>query len=241
MKPRPRGSRRTAGRRPPGADCDAAITPVVTGTADSGILDHLAAILLNGGSQPGSLPPGGSRFANAEPGGTELAGLGSGSVTGPGGGSGPSAGPAGKTVSALRQLAIGHAARLLSGPGGLASWLRTSQLAGPAATVSPPLDIGAATDTIPFHLRRAIARRDAHCRFPGCQQPAAACHVHHLVPRSQGGATSIGNCCLLCAFHHLVAVHRWGWRLTLNPDGTTTATSPDGDRTYHSHAPPMAA
>ena len=145
------------------------------------------------------------------------------------------------TISAVRQLAIGHAARLLSGPGGLASWLRTSRPDGYAASVSLPLDTGATTDTIPAHLRRAIARRDQHCRFPGCDQPPAACHVHHLVPRSEGGTTSIGNCCLLCTFHHLIAVHRWGWKLVLNPDGTTTATSPDGDRSYHSHGPPIAA
>jgi hypothetical protein len=42
----------------------------------------------------------------------------------------------------------------------------------------------------------------------------------------------------LCAFHHLIVIHRWGWTLTLHPDGTTTATSPDGRRTYHSHGPP---
>ncbi len=145
------------------------------------------------------------------------------------------------TISAVRQLAIGHAARLLSGPGGLASWLRTSQLHGHAATVSLPLDIGATTDTIPVHLRRAVARRDQHCRFPGCEQPPAACHVHHLVPRSEGGPTSLANCLLLCAFHHLTAIHRWSWRLVLNPDGTTTASSPDSQRTFNSHAPPVAA
>jgi hypothetical protein len=36
-------------------------------------------------------------------------------------------------------------------------------------------------------------------------------------------------------------VHRWGWTLALHPDGTTTATSPDGRRTYYSHGPPRAA
>ena len=35
-----------------------------------------------------------------------------------------------------------------------------------------------------------------------------------------------------------VGVHTWGWTITLNPDGTTTMTSPDKTRTYHSHAPP---
>jgi hypothetical protein len=37
----------------------------------------------------------------------------------------------------------------------------------------------------------------------------------------------------------LVVIHQWGWRLTLNPDGTTTALSPDG-RALHSHDPPRA-
>jgi hypothetical protein len=45
----------------------------------------------------------------------------------------------------------------------------------------------------------------------------------------------------LCDFHHLIAIHRWGWSLVLNGDGTTTATSPDGTRVFHSHSPPAAA
>jgi hypothetical protein len=243
---------------PPGADCDAAVTPIVTGTVDPGILDQLAAILLDGSAESGRVPDG-TRLGNAGlsgagvsdaglPGSTALGSIGLGGIglggIGFDGITDPGTGTTFTTdmmISAIRQLAIGHAVRLLSGPGGLASWLRTSQLDGLAASVSLPLDIGATTDTIPVHLRRAIGRRDAHCRFPGCHQPAAACHVHHLVPRSEGGATSIDNCCLVCAFHHLVAIHRWSWRLALNPDGTTIATSPDGDRTSHSHAPPVAA
>jgi hypothetical protein len=68
---------------PPGADCDAAITPVVTGTPDPGILDDLAAILLTG-STPGSRSGLGGTTRTTQ-----------------------------MTVSAVRQLAIGHAARLL--------------------------------------------------------------------------------------------------------------------------------
>ena len=33
-------------------------------------------------------------------------------------------------------------------------------------------------------------------------------------------------------------IHRWGWTITLNADGTTTMTSPDKQRTQHSHGPP---
>jgi hypothetical protein len=43
---------------------------------------------------------------------------------------------------------------------------------------------------------------------------------------------------LLCAFHHLIAVHQWGWAITLHGDGTITARSPDGEGTLHSHSPP---
>jgi hypothetical protein len=45
----------------------------------------------------------------------------------------------------------------------------------------------------------------------------------------------------LCGFHHQIAIHRWGWDLRLNSDGTTTATSPDRTRTLHSHGPPSQA
>jgi hypothetical protein len=43
---------------------------------------------------------------------------------------------------------------------------------------------------------------------------------------------------LILLFHHLIAVHQWGWTITLNPDGTTTATSPSHRKTLHSHSPP---
>ena len=138
-------------------------------------------------------------------------------------------------------MIVKAAADLLSGPGGLASYLRTRLAPGTVASVSLPLDVGALTETIPVHLRRAVAVRDRGCRFPGCDQPVAACHPHHIVPRAQGGPTCLTNLMLLCSFHHLIAVHRWGWGIVLHPDGTVTATSPDGDKTLHSNGPPPAA
>jgi hypothetical protein len=196
---------------PPGADCDAKIVPVVTGSIDEELLDRLVAGWFSG---RGRLSPG--RVTS-----TDL--------------------PDALAARAARQVIIAQAVRLLSGPTGLAAWLRTHHLSGLAASVSLPLDVGLPTETIPPHIRRAVASRDGHCRFPGCEQSSAACHVHHLIARAEGGPTSLSNCALLCPFHHLVAIHRWGWTLVLNPDGTTIATSPDGQRSLHSHAPPSAA
>jgi hypothetical protein len=142
------------------------------------------------------------------------------------------------TRDRLRRALLGLAADALSGPGGLAARLRAALDGTPLTSVSLPLDIGAAAETIPAHLRRAATTRHPHCAFPGCDQPASVCDIHHIVPRSRGGPTSLHNLVPLCGFHHLTAIHRWGWELRLNPDGTTTATSPDRTRTLHSHSPP---
>ena len=129
---------------------------------------------------------------------------------------------------------------LLSGPGGLASQLRGTLLGAPFSTPSQPLDLGRATRTIPPHLRTAVIQRDQHCQFPGCTQPPSVCDVHHLIPWAKGGPTSLANLRLFCRFHHLIVIHQWGWTITCHPDGTTTATAPDG-RTLHSHGPPQQA
>jgi hypothetical protein len=204
----------------PGYDCDATIVPVVTGHVDTAVVDQLTASLLAGHNpatawhQPPATP---ERDGDAEAARRRLA------------------------DNALRQILLARAADLLSGPHGLAAYLRTGLMGGPAASVSLPLDTGAATETIPAHLRRLVITRDRHCRFPGCDQPPAACQPHHIIPRSQGGPTCLTNLLLLCTFHHLIAVHRWGWSIVVLPDGTVTATSPDRDRTLHSHGPPAEA
>jgi hypothetical protein len=126
----------------------------------------------------------------------------------------------------------------VSGPNGLAAALRTGLLRAPYNTPSLPLDIGY-SDTIPSHIRRAVTIRDKHCAWPHCGRPAAYCDVHHIVHKQDGGKTSVSSCILLCQFHHDVCVHRWGWRIVLHPDGTTTAYGPAG-QILHSHSPPTA-
>ena len=124
----------------------------------------------------------------------------------------------------------------MSGPPGIAALLRTGLLDGPFTTASQPLDIGY-SDSIPAHIRRAVALRDQGCAWPRCRRPAAVCDVHHVVHKKDGGKTSVRDCVLLCQFHHDVCIHRWGWQIVLHPDGTTEARGPDG-QILRSHAPP---
>jgi len=139
---------------------------------------------------------------------------------------------------ALEQAIIGTAVDLLSGPGGLASFLRRRQFGARLGGPSLPLDVGVSAG-IPAAIRRAVVLRDQHCRFPGgCDQPAAGCEVHHLRHRKDGGPTSVRDCALFCFFHHQVVIHQWGWTVVLNPDGTTTAWNKDKTKIIHSHSPP---
>ena len=72
--------------------------------------------------------------------------------------------------AALEQAVIGKAVDLLSGPGGLAGFLRSCaaelgvRLGGP----SLPLDIGY-SESIPAGIRNAVTLRDRHCRWAGGQ------------------------------------------------------------------------
>ncbi len=204
--------------------CDAAITPVVSGAIDPDALDQLVAALAVARpagctcrGDPGAVPGLVTREF------------------------GPPGGASNCQHASYRQqiadLILAAATDLLSGPGGLTARLRTGLADLRLGTPSLPLDIGR-TDKIPAYLRRLVAVRHPHCAFPGCTQSSRHCQVHHLIPRSEGGPTALGNLVPLCAFHHLIAIHRWGWTLRLNADGTTTATSPDRHKVLHSHGPP---
>jgi hypothetical protein len=70
------------------------------------------------------------------------------------------------------------------------------------------LDVGRRTRTIPPALRRALEARDRGCRFPGCGSRFT--DAHHVIPWAEGGDTSLGNCVLLCKYHHRL-VHEGGW------------------------------
>jgi len=215
--------------------CDAMITPIVTGEVDPGALDDLVALCLQlAGHGVHCAPQPRPDAADPDPAGDHA----------PARPGDPPAGLAQLTAmsrEAIQQAIIGKVADLLSGPGGLASFLRTRQLGARMAGPSLPLDIGYAK-TIPAGIRNAIILRDNRCRWAGgCNQPAAACEVHHVRHKANGGPTSVKDCVLLCSFHHEVVIHRWGWTLVLNPDGTTTAWNPDRTKVLHSHGPPARA
>jgi hypothetical protein len=142
---------------------------------------------------------------------------------------------------ALERAIIGKAVALVSGPGGLASFLRREQLGARLAGPSLPLDVGY-SDDVPAAIRNAVKLRDKHCQWAGgCHQPAAACEVHHLRHKGRGGQTSLENCILLCWYHHHVVIHRMGWTLVRHPDGTTTAWNRDKSKVLRSHSPPARA
>ena len=231
--------------------CDASVIPVVTGQVDPGALDDLVGLCLQyaghgphcgtAAGQPGGPGPAGPAGQPPDPPAEDPPGE-PGPAAGPSGGQAPS-GPRPPTAPGqemVRHAIIGRAVDLVSGPGGLASFLRTRLLGARLAGPSLPLDVGHSAE-IPAAIRRAVILRDQHCRWAGgCDQPASACEVHHVTHLADGGTTSAGGCALYCFFHHHVAIHQWGWTVALHPDGTTTARSPDGTKTFHSHSPPTA-
>jgi Domain of unknown function (DUF222) len=234
--------------------CDAAVAPVVAGEVNVDALDELVRLCVelerhrrgtdgpqpDGGDTTGADTTGGTGMASGDTdgGASDDGGLDGGDGDRAGRPGGPGTSPA---WEALERAVIGKAVDLLAGPGGLASFLRRRQLGARLGGPGLPLDIGYA-DTIPAGIRHAVILRDRHCRWPGgCGQPAAACQVHHTRHKADGGHTSLKDCVLLCAFHHQVAIHRWGWTLVLNRDGTTTAWNKDKTKVLHSHGPPARA
>jgi Domain of unknown function (DUF222) len=192
--------------------CDAAMAPIVTGDVNAAALEDLVRLCVELDRHRHAS----ARDADA---GTPA------QDTGPG-------------REALEQAIIGTAVDLLSGPGGLASFLRRRQLGARLGGPSLPLDIGY-SETIPAGIRNAVILRDRKCRWAGrCDQPAAACQVHHTRHKANGGKTSVKHCVLLCPFHHQIMIHQQGWTLALNPDGTTTVWNKDKTKILHSHGPP---
>ncbi len=154
--------------------CDATIIPVVTGQIDPCAIDDLVSLCLQfaghgahcaarpDADRPGQPedpaddlgqpvdPPDGDDLRPPD-GGPRLPGLRL---------------PTAQAREMLAQAIIGKAIDLVSGPGGLASFLRTRQLSARLAGPSLPLDVGHIAE-IPAAIRRAVILRDQHCRWAG--------------------------------------------------------------------------
>ena len=96
-----------------------------------------------------------------------------------------------------------------------------------------PLSVGRRTRTIPAALRRALARRDATCQFPGCTNRRFL-DGHHLIHWIHGGETSLVNLCRLCRRHHSF-VHEHGYRVE-RQEGALVFLDPRG-RVVHAEPP----
>jgi hypothetical protein len=214
--------------------CDAAMTPVVTGDVNPAVLEDLVRLC----AQLDKLRHPGTGSTSTGAGGTGREGHDTPQGDTGGTGDGAPRPDITRAWEALEQAIIGKAADLMSGPGGLASFLRRRQLGVRLGGPSLPLDVGVSRD-IPAAIRHAVILRDHHCRWTGgCDQPVSACEVHHLTHKADGGKTSVRDCILFCTFHHQVVIHQMGWTVVLNPDGTTTAWNPGKTKILHSHSPP---
>ena len=97
-------------------------------------------------------------------------------------GPGP-ADPAARTAHAealalLEQQILAQVIQIVSGPGGIASFLRRNLLRLGLGGPSLPLDVGH-TDEIPVHLRRLAALRDQGC---GYREPSSAARYSRACP-----------------------------------------------------------
>ena len=209
---------------------DAMVIPVVTADLDPGAADQLIGLCVQydrirghaGGTGAGGRGEAGGPDGTAATDAAE--------------GAGADHSRAG-VLALLEQQILAAVIAVVSGPGGVASFLRRNLLGRGLGGPSLPLDVGQ-TDQIPAHLRRLVALRDQGCQYPGgCDQPAAGCEPHHVTHRADGGRTSLGNLKDYCWWHHHVVLHERGWALTVHPDGTSQARSPAG-KIIRSHSPP---
>ncbi|MGZ0713118.1 DUF222 domain-containing protein (plasmid) [Coraliomargarita sp. W4R53] len=82
-------------------------------------------------------------------------------------------------------------------------------------------------------MRRLLAVRDQHCRFPGCRQSTARSDLDHTVDWAFGGPTDVSNLSFLCRRHHTLK-HHSPWTVVQKPGGVLEWTSPVG-RVYPDH------
>ncbi len=121
-------------------------------------------------------------------------------------------------------------------PGSPAAEMEWSQFPVPAETARriacdcslTPIVDGEPYETsrvVPGAMRRALAARDKHCRFPGCDLPPAWTDAHHIQHWADGGPTKLFNLILMCRRHHRL-LHEGRWRLIEAGDGVLQTVPP---------------
>jgi Domain of unknown function (DUF222) len=103
-----------------------------------------------------------------------------------------------------------------------------------------PLDVGRASRTPTAAIRAAVVARDRLCTHPGCDRPAGWSDVHHIRHWGRGrrGRTSVGNCALVCSYHHDLLHAEEGWEIRLGPTNRVEWRAPahlDAGRRWRSN------
>ncbi|MDQ4489828.1 DUF222 domain-containing protein [Sinomonas sp. ASV486] len=228
-----------------------AFRDLVLGSASLGMgpvgMGHLATGPL-GTDQPGAgrgeWPAPGARAAGPDAGGTEGPGLGGAGVEGPG--AADTRWPQAPLGGVRMQLVLTAAEATVNGtsdaPGEILGYgpidaETTKRLAAQTTSWSrmvvgakdgAPLSIGRISYAPTASMRRFLALRDATCRFPGCDKPAAATEADHTVEWQHGGNTDVANLALLCPEHHrLKSLGYWTARHLATDTATDVTTLDD--------------
>ena len=90
---------------------------------------------------------------------------------------------------------------------------------------STVIDVGRSKRVVSEPARRALAARDGHCRWPGCERPASWSAAHHVVHWIHGGTTDLDNLILLCHRHHWM-VHEGSWQIVRGDGGRMLTVPP---------------
>ena len=142
--------------------CDAMIVPVVSGDLDANAVEELIGLCVQydrlrshaAGRADGTPDPDGTGRTNV-PDGTRTTD-----------GADTSDGTAADVLAMLEHQILAQVLQVVSGPGGVASFLRRNLLGKGLGGPSLPLDVGQTND-IPVHLRRLVALRDQRRQYPG--------------------------------------------------------------------------
>lgn len=101
------------------------------------------------------------------------------------------------------------------------------------------LSIGRRSRAVPPSLRRALARRDGGCRFPGCTAHRFV-DAHHVEHWADGGETQLDNLVLVCTHHHRL-LHEGGFSVSRDADGRRFAFRTPAGRIVEAHIAPVSA